>query len=376
MKMTTLCNIAILTILLSKVVHIVLIKFASRKESGKFSASTFWTFFKNSEDGYKRKILTEQEDYKDDFLMDFIIDNNVTISDSFLSLVDTRILDNIDVRPEDITESLSMDEDTEKEQKRMYRECCKLLGKACNDHKIASKNSLTKEKTEAATVEKGKKEVEETPKKTRRRTIQSTTPSRYSKRIRRRYFGKRLSESEEHDENTEEEQEDEEVLVPKVPERTYGNIFLTNFEKEMAKKQCIQLLGIHSYRNKTYIKPDISKHPDPGISNIPSDNEQLGKNKPSIESNVECGKDAFLLQYDDIICEVRSEGSVDDKDSEENNNEEDSEENTDNEDSDNSENSVSSHELWSEYGHELDIGSDTETSSETLEQEIESLKYH
>ncbi|KMZ78362.1 hypothetical protein PVIIG_01140 [Plasmodium vivax India VII] len=412
MKMTTLWNIAIFAALLSKVVHIFLVEFARTKERGKFSGSILWTFFKTREEVYKRKILTErEEDNNDEFLMQFITDNNVSFSDNFMSLIDTKMLEDIDVKEKEITESIPIKEDTEEEKKkkrrRWYRECCKNIGKQCNYHSRMSRNATTNEKTEATTVEEGgkkKEEVEETTKKKRKRRTQIITAPKYGK-SKRKYRWKRPSDSEENNAIKEEP-----VLVPRVPNRKYGNIFITKFEKEMAKQKYSKLLEIYAYKNRTSNDSEIIKLEDPGVSSTTSDNEELGKNKPSIEPSVQCETNEFNCYDSDILIKVRSEGNIDDEDyqgnmddedyqgnndeedsqgnrdeedsernndeedSQGNNGEDDSQENTDEVDSDSLENSSdSSHDLWKESENEentdSDTDSDTETSSETLEQE-------
>ncbi|GAB68228.1 hypothetical protein PCYB_131020 [Plasmodium cynomolgi strain B] len=375
MKMTTLCNIAIFAVLFSKVVHIFFVKFASTRERGKILTSILWTIFKTSEDEFKRKILTEQEeDSNDDFLMDFIRDNHVDVSDVFLSLIDTKMLEDIDVNQKEATESISMKEDTEEEKrkkKRSYRECCKSLGKPCSVHYIASKHALIKGNTEDSTVEEGQKgEEEETPKKIRKGGTQSTIASKYYKSKLRSYRGKSPSESEENNENTEEP-----VFIPKVPNRNYGNIFITKFEKSMAKKEHVKFLEVHPYDN-TSINPESSKLENPGISNTPSNNEKLGNNKPSIEPNVQCEKNQLILHDGNILSEENSEGNIDGTDFEGNYNEEDSQEYTDEEDSDTSEySSESSHELWRESENEENTDSDKEMYFDILEpEELDNLK--
>lgn len=61
MRMATLWNIAIFTVLLSNVMHIFFVNFERTKERENSPVSTLWTFFKNSENKYRRKILTEKE---------------------------------------------------------------------------------------------------------------------------------------------------------------------------------------------------------------------------------------------------------------------------------------------------------------------------
>ncbi|ANQ06388.1 Uncharacterized protein PCOAH_00006430 [Plasmodium coatneyi] len=370
MKITTLWNIAMFAILLRNVVHIFLVKFARTQERGKFSASTLWTFFKNSEDVYKRKILAEQEeDTKNDFLMKFIIDNNVSISDGFLSLVDIKILEDIDEKEKKINESIPIKKDTKEEEeqkekkRRRYRACCKLLGRQCNKHNKTKKNPLTKEQTEATIVEEDEEEVEETPKKKRKEGGQNTAASIYYKNKLRFSTWRRPSDLEENNSNLEDP-----VFVPKVPKRKYRNVFLTKYEKELAKQKHSKLQEIYSYKKSSSTDKEISKLQDPGVSNAPSDNEQLSKNKPTIEPNVESEKSKLNLQDDSTSSEVKSEGNT---------NEEYFLENIYKEYSDSSKSSDSSHDLWAETENEENTGSDTDTSCEPLERnELYNLKHH
>ncbi|EUD65139.1 hypothetical protein C922_04425 [Plasmodium inui San Antonio 1] len=371
MKISTLWNIAIFTILLSKVVHIALVKFAPRKERKKFSSSILWKFFETTGDEYKGRILTEEEEKNmDDSIENFIRDNNVNYSDTFVSLINTTMLEDIDVNGTEITESKPIKEDTEEEKKkkkrtRRYRACCKVLGHPCKKHNKKGKNVLTKENAQATTAEEGNEKVEEKPIKTRKRTTPVGEPTRFSKRLRRKYRGKSSSESEENTANTEEP-----VLVPKVPTRKYENIFLTEPTNEMVKEKNMKLLEIHSYKVRTSNNSEINKLQAPGISDTDSDDKELDEKKTSEEPNFQIEENKHNLQYGIILSEVGSERNIENKDSQGDNDKEESQENSDKKDSGGSDiSSESSHEEWKETENEEKTDSDTETSSEALEQE-------
>ncbi|GAW82749.1 hypothetical protein PGO_130210 [Plasmodium gonderi] len=331
MKIITLRNIIIFIVLLRAMLHIFFDIFVCIKKKENFVSPQLWAIFKIIEIEHKRKILTEQESDDDNFITNFIRDNNVDVSDMFLFLIDTKMLESANFTEEEKSTTSAVEETTEeKKRKRSYRACCKAIGEQCEGHRAMKIQKTSNEKKES--LNEGKHKI---------KRMTNTENFKSSKNTSDKSKPSRCDDTELSNENV--MNKGEPILVPRVPRYIYKDRFLNKCKRKIENQNRMNLLEIYKYKSIPHIFPGNNESQETYASAGTSYNNELGKLKSSFTHNANFGEN---------IDEYNSEESTDTE-----------------------EESESSHEIWEENETEenSDSGSSTDTSPEALVHELDYL---